>query len=243
MSAEDKLKERLLNLIQSAQPIVAEAGPPACCATAIGDEISIFKYGSGDDDDIIAKDANDIVTDLFVKSCEHLRGYILLIFPVEDLFRKCMRYTLMKSKITDFQMQNQGEHLAGLIALTEDEWELFGEDFLYNAAVGVHNLIGAGGRNVGVQSMVFDLGTVTSPGTIIYAVKIPRTGFFHNSVLQLYENIASALYYFVLQQWATWCNDAGETQANAMKYTARSETIMSFRNIGRPVITRPMRYY
>jgi hypothetical protein len=205
--------------------------------------IPVFKYGSKDPDDVIGVDAKDIDTDLFVKSCDPLKGYVLLVFSVEDLFRKCMRYTLMKSKVLDFQTQNQGQHLANLIALTEDEWEFFGEDFLGNAAIAVHNLIGAYGRNVGVRSMVFNLGTVAAPGTIIYTLKVPGTGFFHNYVIQLWENIASALYYSVLQQWATWCNDAGEVQANTAKYTIRSEAIMSFRNIGCPRATRPTRFY
>jgi hypothetical protein len=211
--------------------------------TPVAPPVSIFKYGSGADDDLAGKDANDISTDLFVKSCQPVKGYILLIFSVEDIFRKCMRYTLMKSKVLDFQTKNQGEHLANLIALTEDEWEFFGEDFLHNAAIAVHNIIGAYGRTVGVRSMVFDLGTVSSPGTIIYALKVPEGGFFHNYVLQLYENMASALYYSVLQQWAQWCNDAGEVQANSAKYAVRSEAIMSFRNIGCPRTVRPTRYF
>jgi hypothetical protein len=205
--------------------------------------VPVFKYGSGDGDDIIGLDANDIDTELFVKSCTPNKGYILLVFSIEDLFRRCMRYTLMKSRVVDFQTQNQGEHLANLIALTEDEFEFFCEDFLYNAAIAVHSIIGAFGRNTGVRSMVFNPGTVLSPGTVIYALQIPEKGFFHNYVLQLYENIQSALYYSVLQQWAQWCNDAGEIQANALKYSARNDAVMAFRNIGCPRTKRPSRYY
>jgi hypothetical protein len=208
-----------------------------------GREASVFKYGSGDSDDIISIDAKDIDTDLFVRTCKSLRGYILLVFPVGDIFRRCMRYTLMKSRVVDFQTQNQREHLANIIALTEDEWEFFIEDFLQNCAVGVHNLIGAYGRSTGVRSMVFNPGTVTSPGTLIYTLKVPEKGFFHNYVLQLYENIASALYYSVLQQWAIWCNDAGEAQACGARYSAMAGAIMSFRNIGCPRTGRPSRYF
>jgi hypothetical protein len=238
--AEASLRKSLFGFFSAGTP------PPAAivsgCAEAFLGVVSEFKYGSGDSDDIAGKDANEVDTPLFVKS-RPVRGYALLIFPVEDLFRKCMRYTLMKSKITDFQMQNQGEHLANLIALTEDEWELFGEDFLHNAAIAVNNLIAAYGRELGIRSMVFNLGAVSSPGAIIYAVKIPERGFFHNYALNLYENIQSALYYSVLQQWAQWCNDAGEAQANAMKYTAQSEAVMTFRDIGLPNYTRPTRRY
>jgi hypothetical protein len=273
MSAADKIKETLINLIKSTQPAIVESAPvaavggpaadnlysslvnfftsvaaPAALVTGVAipeiREIRVFKYGSGDADDVINVDANDIDTDLFVKSCRRAdRGYILLIFSVEDLFKKCMRYTLMKSRVVDFQMQNQGEHLANLIALTEDEFEFFGDDFLYNAAIAVHNEIGAYGRDLGVQSMVFDIGSVSSPGTVIYAVRIPEKGFFHNYVVQLHENISSALYYSVLQQWAMWCNDAGEIQSNTAKYTTSSSAIMSFINVGCPRITRPTRYF
>jgi hypothetical protein len=243
--AESNLRSALLEFFSAASPPSAMV-----CACPVSEltgggpiPTPVFKYGSGDEDDVSGMDATDIETDLLVKSCTPLKGYVLLIFSVEDLFKKCMRYTLLKSKITDFQMQNQGEHLANLIALTEDEWELFGEDFLHNAAIAVNNLIVAYGRELGIRSMVFNLGTVPSPGTIIYAVKIPERGFFHNYALHLYENIRSALYYSVLQQWAQWCNDAGEMQANGAKYALRSEAIKTFRDIGRPHYTRPTRYY
>jgi hypothetical protein len=240
MSAENDLRASLLEFFNAIEPPAAIVSPEE---TVIDAPVPVFKYGGGGDDDVIGKDAKEMDTGMFVKSCTPLKGYVLLIFPVEKLFKKCMRYTLMKSKVTDFQMQNQGEHLAGLIALTEDEWELFGEDFLHNAAIAVNNLIAAYGRELGIRSMVFNLGAVSSPGAIIYAVKIPERGFLHNYALNLYENIESALYYSVLQQWAQWCNDAGEAQANAMKYTERSETIMAFRDIGRPRTARPTRFY
>jgi hypothetical protein len=203
----------------------------------------IFKYGSGEDKDLINKDGKDIDSDLFVKSCEITKGYIVLVFSVEDLFNRCYRYTSKKTQIVDFQSQNQGSHLVNLIALTEDEWEFFGEDFLEHAAIAIHNIIGAYGRNIGVRSMIFNLGTVANKGTIIYALKVPEKGFFHNYVIQLYENIRSALYYSVLQQWAQWCNDAGEVQANAIKCETMRQGILSFRNIGCPRATRPYRRY
>jgi hypothetical protein len=247
--AEGQLRESLFEFFSAANPpagVITPFGVATFGASATASEateVQIFDYGSGDADDIIDKDANEVVTDLFVKTCAPLKGYVLLDFSVEKLFRKCERYTLMKSRVNDFQMQNQGEHLANIIALTEDEFEFFGEDFLYNAAIAVHNVIGAYGRNIGVRSMVFNLGTVDSMGTIIYAIKVPETGFFHNYVLQLYENIESALYYSVLQQWAQWCNDAGEVQANGLKYATKSEAVMSFGNIGCPRSRRPTRFY
>jgi hypothetical protein len=245
--AEDSLRASLLDFFNAMNPPAAVASPfPAAtlmCAP-VPESVSVFKYGSGDGDDLAGKDANDIESGLLVKSCRPIKGHILMIFSVEDLFRKCMRYTLMKSKIVDFQTKNQGEHLANLIALTEDEWEFFGEDFLYNAVISVYNLLGVYGRDIGVRDMVFNLGTFASKGTVIYAVRIPEGGFFHNYVLKLYENIRLALYYSVLQQWAQWCNDAGEIQANGMKYAISMDTILTFRDIGRPSRnTRPTRYY
>jgi hypothetical protein len=242
--AENNLRNALLSFFNAANPPSAMASAFSG-ATFTGPEpipLQIFKYNSGDDDDVIGKDANDIDTELFVKSCASHKGYILLIFAAGDLFERCMRYTLMKSRVVDFQTQNQGAHIANLIALTEDEFELFG-DFLENAAISVHNTIGVYGRNTGVRSMVFNLGTLQSPGTIIYALQVPEKGFFHNYVLQLYENIQSALYYSILQQWAQWCNDAGEMQANALKYGTRNDAITAFRNIGCPRQRRPTRYY
>jgi hypothetical protein len=249
--AANSLREALFSFFNSMNPPNAIASPFGAASMFGGDfgdfgdsgETPVLSYGSGDADDIINTDAKDVDTGLFVKTCEHLRGYILLVFSIGDIFKRCSRYTQTKSRVVDFQTQNQREHLANLIALTEDEWELFGEDFLQNCANNVHNLIGAYGRSTGVRSMVFDLGTAASPGTVIYALKVPEGGFFHNYVLQLYENIASALYYSVLQQWAIWCNDAGEAQANGSRYAVMAEAIMSFRNIGRPRTVRPKRYF
>jgi hypothetical protein len=253
--AENSLRSALLSFFNASNPpsgivmpagvfgIFGGSGDGGDGGDGDTDSPEVFNYGSGDADDIINIDAKDINTDSFVKTCKPLKGYILLVFPIADLFERCSRYTQMKSRVLDFQTQNQREHLVNLIALTEDEWELFGEDFLHNCAIAVHNLIGAYGRNAGVRSMIFNLGTVANKGTIIYAMEIPEKGFFHNYVLQLYENIASALYYSVLQQWAIWCNDAGEMQANGARYATMVEAITSFRNIGCPRIVRPKRYY
>jgi hypothetical protein len=242
--AENNLRASLYEFFNASNPPAAMSGQIPT-ASLIGEPVplSVFQYGSGDDDDVIGKGANEINTDLFVNTCSPIKGYILIVFSVEKLFRKCMRYTLMKSKIVDVQAQNQGAHMANLIGMTEDEFEFFGEDFLYNSVIDVHNLIGAYGRDTGVRSMVFNLGTVSAMGTIIYALKVPAKGFFHNYVLQLYENIESALYYSVLQQWAQWCNDAGEVQSNGIKYANRRNAIMAFRDVGCPRSTRPMRFY
>jgi hypothetical protein len=237
--AENNLREALLTFFTASNPPSGIVTPfpnvPNVPTVPIVPEA--LTYDSAD------IDAKDIDADLFIKICRPLKGYILLVFPISDLFDRCSRYTQMKSRVLDFQTQNQREHLANLIAITEDEWELFGEDFLHNCAIAVHNLIGAYGRNAGARSMIFDLGTVANKGTIIYAIEVPDKGFFHNYVLQLYENISSALYYSVLQQWAIWCNDAGEMQANGARYATMLEAITSFRNIGCPRVTRPKRYY
>jgi hypothetical protein len=241
--AENNLREALLTFFTASNPPSGIVTPFDPNVPTVPNVPEVLTYGSAAADDIITLDAKDIDTDLFIKTCRPLKGYILLVFPISDLFDRCSRYTQMKSRVLDFQTQNQHEHLANLIAITEDEWDLFGEDFLHNCAIAVHNLIGAYGRNAGVRSMIFDLGTVANKGTIIYAIEVPDKGFFHNYVLQLYENIASALYYSVLQQWAIWCNDAGEMQANGARYATMIEAITSFRNIGCPRVTRPKRYY
>jgi hypothetical protein len=244
--AENELRASLFDFFNAASP------PPMAMASAFSPAsiisepipVQVFKYGSGDSDDIVGKGADEVDTDLFIKSRDPLRGYVLLMFSVSELFKKCERYTLMKSKVVDFQTQNQREHLANLIALTEDEFELFAEDFLYNAVVAVYNLLGVYGRDIGVRDMVFNPGTIASMGTIIYAVRVPKNGFYHNYVLKLYENIRSALYYSVLQQWAQWCNDAGEIEANGQKYGNRSEAILKFRDLGpQHIFRRPTRYY
>jgi hypothetical protein len=247
--AANGLRESLFSFFSAANPPDAVVSPfDAVSMVGEGDlgsigEARVFNYGSGDADDIINTDARDVDLDLLAGGCGRLRGYVLLVFPIGEIFRRCSRYSLMKSRVVDFQSQNQREHLANLIALTEDEWELFGEDFLYGCAVNVHNLLGAYGRSAGVRSMVFDLGSVASPGTVVYALNVPEGGFFHNYVLQLYESVASALYYSVLQQWAIWCNDAGEAQACGSRFSVFAEAIVSFRDVGRPNIVRPKRYF
>lgn len=212
-----------------------QPSPPA-------DEPVVLKYG-GDEDSLLEIDARDLDAELLAKVCRKPKGSMLLIFSVGNIFERCFRYTSKKSQIFDAQAQNQGTHLINLMALTEDEWDFFAFDFLEHSARAVHNMIGAYGRDAGLRSMVYQPGASAAvAGTLIYALEIPEGGLFHNRVLQLYENISSALYWSVLQQWAQWCGDAGEIQANGAKYQTAVEAIQAFRHTGKDV-TRKARYW